>query len=323
MSTYQRQSNFELLRMLCMFFIVCHHVITHALPINPNYGVSMGTEWYVLELLNSCCFIAVNVFILISGYFGINIKFKSFIRLYIMLAFYGCLLYHIHLFEIESHVNRWSIFNTLFPISNAPGWWFIRCYFILYLISPLLNTAINNFSKKQHQAVLFLLTIVILYYGFYEVMEYANRGFSVSNFIYLYCIGGYLRRYVPCSKKVRFVSITIFFIGTIVLWLTTIEGVLQHKTDIWYETLQYNHPLLIINAIAFFLFFTTINIKSKMVNFLAQSSLAVYLIHANNYIYNRLCSQVCDWYYSANAGGGAYYLALRDMSRHMEHRICY
>ena len=100
----ERQSNIELLRMLCMLFIVCHHMIVHALPSNPIWN-NNGAEWYGLQLLNCMCYVAVNIFILISGYFSIHIKFRSFIRFYIMLAFYGCVLYHLHLYLIDSHIS--------------------------------------------------------------------------------------------------------------------------------------------------------------------------------------------------------------------------
>jgi surface polysaccharide O-acyltransferase-like enzyme len=55
-------------------------MIVHALPSNSGFGITMGAEWYGLQLLNCMCYVAVNVFILISGYFGIHIKFRSFIR---------------------------------------------------------------------------------------------------------------------------------------------------------------------------------------------------------------------------------------------------
>ena len=292
----ERQSNIELLRILCMLFIVCHHVIVHALPLNPEFGIAMGAEWYGLQLLNCMCYVAVNVFILISGYFGIHIKFRSFIRFYIMLAFYGCVLYHLYLYLIDSHINRWSIYNTLFPISNSPGLWFVKSYFVLYLLSPILNVAVNALTKRQYQISILLFTVVILYYGFYREMEFGNAGYSLSNFVYLYFVSGYLKRHVSSTPRIRIPSLLIYLVGSIILWILTILATQNNR----FATLGYNHPVLVINSIAFFLFFTTFCFSSKFINFIAPSSLAVYLLHDNIYFNSQIYSCICDIYFATN-----------------------
>ena len=299
----ERQSNIELLRMLCMLFIVCHHMIVHALPSNPEFGIAMGAEWYGLQLLNCMCYVAVNVFILISGYFGIHIKFRSFIRFYIMLAFYGCVLYHLHLYLIDSHINRWSIYNTLFPISNSPGLWFVKSYFVLYLLSPILNAAANALTKRQYQISILLFTVVILYYGFYREMEFAGAGYSLSNFVFLYFIGGYLKRYVPNTPKLRISSLSVYFLGSILLWCLTIYAENSDISSVWLSTVQYNHPLLVVSSIAFFLFFTTLHFSSKAINFIAPYSLAVYILHENVYFNQKIYSYIGDCYFAANSWG--------------------
>ena len=300
----KRHSNFELLRMLCMLFIVCHHMIVHALPTHSEFGIALGTEWYGLQLLNCLCYVAVNLFILISGYFGINIKFRGFIRLYIMLAFYGFVLYHLHLYSIGSHVNRWSVYNTIFPITNSPGWWFIKSYFVLYLLSPILNSAIAMLSKAKYKLSLLLFSIVILYYGFYREMEFGNAGYSLSNFVYLYFIGGYLKRYVSATPWLRIPSLSVYLAGTILLWVLTIFAAKNTTTSVWFSTVQYNHPVLVVSSVAFFLFFTTLRFSSKVINFIAPSSLAVYLLHENVYFNSRIYSYIGDSYFATNYGGG-------------------
>lgn len=300
----KRQSNIELLRILCMLFIVCHHIIVHALLSNPECGIAMGAEWYGLQLLNCMCYVATNVFILISGYFGIHIKYRSFIRFYVMLAFYGCVLYHLHLYLIDSHVNRWSIYNTLFPISNSPGLWFVKSYFVLYLLSPILNAATNALTKRQYQMSILLFTVVILYYGFYREMEFASAGYSLSNFVYLYFIGGYLKRYIPNTPKLRIPSIIVYFLGSILLWCLAVYAENSDSSSVWFSIVQYNHPFLIVSSIAFFLFFTTLHFSSKIINFIAPSSLAVYILHDNKYFNSQLYSKIGDCYFAANDWGG-------------------
>ena len=49
-------------------------------------------------------------------------------------------------------------------------------------------------------------------------------------------------------------------------------------------SLAYSNPLIIIQTIALFSLFSTLEIKSKFINIVASSTLGVYLIHDNNYI---------------------------------------
>ena len=69
-----RDSNIELLRLVCMLFILLHHFIVHG-----SEFVTAPSVW--LTIMNSFLVIAVDCFVLISGYFGIKAKWKGFIHL--------------------------------------------------------------------------------------------------------------------------------------------------------------------------------------------------------------------------------------------------
>lgn len=62
-----RQSNVEVLRILSMLMIVCLHIMNHGglldtvVPYTVNYYL-----FYVIEIFS---YVAVNVYVLISGYF--------------------------------------------------------------------------------------------------------------------------------------------------------------------------------------------------------------------------------------------------------------
>ena len=71
----KRNANMELLRLLSMFMVVMLHAIGKSnLLNNPDVGINGNCiiAW-ILEAMSLC---AVNVFILISGYFLIDSKFK-------------------------------------------------------------------------------------------------------------------------------------------------------------------------------------------------------------------------------------------------------
>ena len=84
-----RDSNIELLRLVCMLFILLHHFIVHG-----SEFVTAPSVW--LTIMNSFLVIAVDCFVLISGYFGIKAKWKGFIHLYVLCAFYSVFISDIY-----------------------------------------------------------------------------------------------------------------------------------------------------------------------------------------------------------------------------------
>lgn len=87
-----RQSNIELLRLIVMFFVLLLH--TNYLSIGePDYNDVPLTEFIVRNFIESFNFIAVIVFVLISGYFSIRLKRESIANyLFIYCNFLFCQL---------------------------------------------------------------------------------------------------------------------------------------------------------------------------------------------------------------------------------------
>lgn len=67
MDTTIRKSNIELLRIICMLFIIWGH-LTNQYSVNEPI---LGITYLETHLIKSFTTVAVNVFILISGYFSI------------------------------------------------------------------------------------------------------------------------------------------------------------------------------------------------------------------------------------------------------------
>ncbi|SFG94379.1 hypothetical protein SAMN02982927_03318 [Sporolactobacillus nakayamae] len=75
-----RESSFELLRILCIFGIITMHIVSiiysSVTGVNLIYGV------FVNSLFNTC----VSIFVLISGYFGVKLNIKKLIFLDIIVC---------------------------------------------------------------------------------------------------------------------------------------------------------------------------------------------------------------------------------------------
>ena len=105
--------------------------------------------------------------------------------------------------------------------------------------------------------------------------------------IYIYIIGGYIRRRVDlyALRNQRWTLIGVY-VGSIVL----MTGFILMNTYLWHSDAAilrpwvYNNPLLIIASIAFFMLFGTFQFRNNWVNFYASSVLAAYLLPEAFYI---------------------------------------
>ena len=83
-----RQSNIELLRLIIMFFVLVLH--TNYLSIGePHINEISSIEFIIRNFIESFNFIAVIVFVLISGYFSIRLKRESIANYIFIVIFYS------------------------------------------------------------------------------------------------------------------------------------------------------------------------------------------------------------------------------------------
>lgn len=297
-----RNSSLELLRILCMFFIVFHHFMLNCAF--PKYevdalsgsDVALGTAL----TLNGFFCIAVNCFILITGYFGLKFKVRGFFKLFFVCAFYSLLGYLIHLYLDGSHIGRSVLDYSLFALSNS-RWWFINCYLVLFFTAPLLNIGINQLPKKEYLRIILLLTIINVYFGFFGGrVGYNQYGYCVAQFVYLYVIGGYMRRFLTLEwiKKKRW-GLLVFTFGFALL--VGMEAIIEtFVTHSELKAFYYNSPLVVAASVSFFLFMSSFHFQNKTINWLATGAVAVYLFQEQPYIgyhwlYPSVSKLLADW----------------------------
>ena len=89
----KRKTNIELLRIISMFMIVVYHYCCHGYLIR-----EVGTAGYntpILWLIYTFCYSAVNIYVLISGYFlcKSEFKWKKVLKIYIEVLFYSVIIF--------------------------------------------------------------------------------------------------------------------------------------------------------------------------------------------------------------------------------------
>jgi hypothetical protein len=259
-----------------MIMIITHHVIVHGLGLRgigrPLFRVDDYT-YYELGI-NSFVVIAVNVFIFISGYFGIKLKLRTIFSLVFQAIFYSTALYL--LFTLINPA-QWSIggfANAFLPISRNM-WWFISTYICLCFISPFLNRGIEALERKQLRIAIAGVLFINCFSGFmYGTIS--GNGYTIFNFVTIYLVGRYIRKYGITIRR-PFMLLAIF---TLVLLGISLVLLQVNKPREISHLFLYNNPLVIASSVMLFFGFKNIVIKSnRFINAVAGSVLGVYMLH--------------------------------------------
>ena len=279
-----RDSNIELLRIIAMFFILCHHFLCNSL-----HGYLVGAQdaltpgYATYSFMEGFFYVGVNCFLLISGYYGIKLRARKIWSFYLQLAFYGGVCYLLEALYFHQPITHTLLTKTLLIFSH-PCWWFVAYFLLLMFLSPWINYGIKLMTKKQYQFALIGMTFVQIYLGWlWQKTCYDPNGYSMLNFIYIYLIGGYIGRFSDATKThVSWKALAVYVICALVwgggnilrLWIDLPVG----------NHFGYNNPIVIIGAVALFLFMLSWQFQNSYVNWLAGGAFAVYLITDTPYV---------------------------------------
>lgn len=272
-----RQSNIELLRLLAMVMVLGLHtffapeVITFE-TLTPHFVI----DWFK----ESACISAVNLFVLISGYFGIRWKLKGFLSVVFQLMFFYILCMAISVAVGHEHMGIISMARQM-GWGWLSGWWFASVYIGLYIMAPVLNAFVEKVTKRQ------LFYLLVAFYVYQTVLpSWFNSGYSIISFMGLYLIGRLLStidwsayKWFKSSKMLAVSGgVTVLFAAEVLLY-----AILRHHGGTAIQGsifgMSYNNPLVILQSITFFVFFLTLRFTNKTVNWFASSALSIYLLH--------------------------------------------
>lgn len=288
-----RSSNIELLRIVCMLMVVVLHFNNNG----ANTGIVNMPEMLTERLtwgflIESLCLVAVNCFVLISGYFAIKLKVRSLLKFYLQCFFIGLLTYLLYI-GVTDGFTAWGNTDGIFTARimterlmafTHNGWWFVVSYVGLMLLSPILNSAVDNLSDKRLLHSLVLFSIVILYLGWYHKVEVTNYGNSLISFMWMYLIGRYVGKHVSVDSIRKFRWLWLIGYIASALGLFGMIMLRYHYSIEMHYPLDYNNPFVVIAAVMLLLFFLSFNFQSKVINWLAGSVFAAYLIQESCYL---------------------------------------
>lgn len=203
---------------------------------------------------------------------------------------------------IASTVLHYTLKNVFvnmvsYQIFNSYAW-FVGYYYLVILCGALfLNRILASFDRKQYLAfVLSLFAIVSFSWTRGIVADLTSDLFTG---LFLYSLGGYIRRYDPfATLRSGFIWFIIIACYALVL-LSQFNTASQALSKLWQSEqvpTQMSHSLLysgnytissLIVAICIFELFRRLSMPcSKIINFLGSSTFMVYLIHENDFFHS-------------------------------------
>jgi len=290
-----RQSNFELLRILAMFFVLVVHADfkTFGSPGLSDFQSSLLNAFTrtFIEFLSIVC---VNVFILISGWFGIRPTIKGFCNFIFQCLYFIVGIYLVMLLLGYAPINPREIMGLVGLTTDD---WFIKSYIGLYILAPVLNKFIENTTKRQLGITIVAFFCFQTYFGSLRSALFICDGYSTFSFIGLYLLARYLKLY---GKSLANYGIYIYLssavMNTLIFYIFIIVG-------IHISLYNYITPFVVTGSAGLLLVFSRVRINpSKIINWIAKSCFAVYLLHTNYHISKWLYYDNIEWIYDKFSG---------------------
>ncbi len=278
--TQTRESQFELLRLIAIFFVIMHHLVIKGAD-TVGYITPYSYEEHGVSgvIINSFCICAVNLFVMITGWFGIKNIFKSVVRLIIDCTIFGLISYLV-LSTFTEHI--FAVKECLKSSFFTPNW-FISVYMMLVLISPLIEYSIKALDSDKLKYIVVALLIVDVFFGF--CFNY-NNGYDLIHFVTLYYLARFLK--LSCESRLN-VKLSKYGFGFYCLLAVFLAAgfIFANKTGMKLLALRYflyNNPLVILMAMALFMWFPKRKIQSNIINILATGVFGTFILHTTPYV---------------------------------------
>ncbi len=293
MSNAVRKSNIELLRIVAMLLVLVVHVDFFSIgwP-DKNEIINNPISTFMRIEFESLAIVCVNVFVLISGYFGIKLKLKSICNFLFQILFFRVVIYLAVSFIKNIPLTLGELLYMIIPGYDD---WFVSAYIMLLLLSPILNSYSENNSFNKKVLLLIIFYVIQSLFGWLEPFWFAiyRNGYSIISFIGLYLLGRLIFNYqsniILSYKKKMYLGMYLIIstvVSIIVYTMLYIIDINAIKTRIIPLMVAYSSPIVVFCSICLFVCFMKIKIQSKFINWIGVSAFSVYLVHTHPYIIN-------------------------------------
>lgn len=290
-----RMANLELLRCIAMMMVVVLHFLGKGRILSELTEPMLGAYEVAAWILEVLCIVAVNAYMLISGFFlsASSFRLSRLCKLYLQLWLYsvgvGALGILTGIFPLEQ-VTVHDLLTLIFPVSMG-HYWFLTAYVYMYLFLPFIGAVVQKMSKKQMQLALGMLLF------FFSVLksvlpirlEMDGQGYDCIWYLCVFLTAAYIRRFGMKLISNRRRSVCLYLAAASLIFAVTMG------LHLWYLrtgsmgrmikiALEYNHVLTFVASLGLFGIFLHSKVSesfARVVNRIAPYTLGVYLLHEN------------------------------------------
>lgn len=227
-----RESNFELLRIVAMAFIVICHCMGNGTLVVLRQHQDFAA-YFAAPVINRLFIstagllggIGNGIFFMISGYFMSqrNATTRKITNIYLQMLFYMLITILIYFptkyfgfysYEGMRYGTKGLLLRALIPLSGSV-WWFATTYVLLYLSSPAINNLIN-LVRQRGLALLILYVFIICQVRPFDFLHYS----PLLNAVLYYMLGSYIRLYTrrQSIRHYKTLDAAVFLSVSIAVW---------------------------------------------------------------------------------------------------------
>ncbi|MDO5410045.1 MAG: hypothetical protein Q4F21_06260 [Lachnospiraceae bacterium] len=298
---YKRESGIELLRIILMLQIVFLHISEYGGYTEQAMKIGGHTKLAYLAIWLLCrC--PVPLLIVLTGYFmaGHEISLKKMLGKWIpvhhTMWFYSISIMLFCLaagalglpFAGLKEVDTEEMIIAFLPFLHRT-WFFMTNYLLVLFLTPFVNKALCRLNRQEYLiltgGLFFLLTIWTSLAGMEGINDIISlkkvvvneSGKSLYMFLFLYILGGCVRRCIPEREGIQWKWLLSFFllwaVNLTLTWYAGWYGQLFRKSD---------NPIVILQCVTLLLFFRSLHFSSGFVNAVSKNNIGVYLIHEHH-----------------------------------------
>lgn len=280
----ERQTNFELLRLLLMLTIPVYHLMLYNGVFYMDYHKNVAPG---LFLSSGGAITADYAFIALTSYFLLETKDRPIIRRFLTFGAQVLTLYVIRFAVIRSlwgfDSGNWFVEDYIL----GGAWWFVAPYMVMLIVYPWFNQWMEKMSLCWHGVLCLGLGVCFVANSITLRMNFVN---DLIAFLFTYVTMGYLRRknyqrWILPTKKRWMAGIYLlgFLVTFFVSWYVKSPGVMADDAaaNLIVKHLIGKYALLqFVMGLAVFFFFRDVQLRqSQIINHLAKSVFFVFLLH--------------------------------------------
>ena len=279
-----------MLRILAIFGVIVLHYNNKSIGGGLAQVMPGTVNEYCLYAFESATICAVDLFVMISGYFLCKTKKRNIWKIVELLV-------QVSVFSVSSYLLQTILSGQMPTFAQIkdrliPSNYFVILYSTTYVISPFVNVALENLSRRQFRD---LVLIVFFLFSAYPTMVDifikltgenwnalssismygSQRGYTVVNFILMYVLGAFVRFEEDTISRwsgKSLAAVQFLCVLTISVW-----AIAEKENIVAWE---YCNPLVILSAVVYFLLFLKWDIShNRVINRLAEGTFSVFLMH--------------------------------------------